>query len=54
MSAYAGSSDQLFSRETARQMFHRELELDPWMFGVPLGEVLAMEIIAAFNGANSR
>jgi len=60
MSAYAGSSDRLLSRETMRQMFRRELELDPEMFGVPLGEGLGTflygegeDLVFTHPGSNS-
>jgi len=40
--AYRGSSDRILSAPMAREMFSRELDLDPAMFGVPLGEGLGV------------
>jgi CubicO group peptidase (beta-lactamase class C family) len=42
MRAYTGESASLLSKESARQLFHRELDLDPRLFGVPLGEGLGV------------
>jgi len=42
MRAYQGQSDRILSRESARRLLHRELELDPRMFGIPLGEGLGV------------
>ena len=42
MRAYQGQSDRILSRESARCLLHRELELDPRMFGIPLGEGLGV------------
>ncbi len=42
MRAYQGLSDRLLSKEMARQMFRKELDLDPGMFGIPLGEGLGV------------
>jgi CubicO group peptidase (beta-lactamase class C family) len=42
MSAYAGSSSLILSETMAHQMFRWELELDPRMFGMPLGEGLGV------------
>jgi len=42
MQAYQGLSDRLLSKEMARQMFRKELDLDPRMFGIPLGEGLGV------------
>jgi CubicO group peptidase (beta-lactamase class C family) len=42
MRAYQGKSDRILSRETVRLMFHKELDLDPRMFGFPLGEGLGV------------
>jgi CubicO group peptidase (beta-lactamase class C family) len=38
MQAYNGSSGRLLSEATARQMFSKELDLDPKILGVPLGQ----------------
>jgi CubicO group peptidase (beta-lactamase class C family) len=40
--AYKGLSNRLLSREMTRQMFRKELDLDPQLFGVPLGEGLGV------------
>ena len=48
--AYHGKSDRILSQETARAMFHRELELDPAVLGVPLGEGLGVLLFG--TGAN--
>ncbi len=40
MRAYAGSSNRLLSKEAARLMFSRVVDLDPAMFGVPLSQGL--------------
>ncbi len=42
MRAYQGLPNSLLSKETAGQMFHKELDLDPEMFGLPLGEGLGV------------
>jgi len=42
MRAYNGLSSRLLSKEMARQMFNKELDLDPRMFGVPLSEGLGV------------
>jgi CubicO group peptidase (beta-lactamase class C family) len=42
MRAYQGKSDRILSQEMARNMFHRELDLDPNMFGLPLGDGLGV------------
>jgi len=38
--AYWGKSDRLMSQETARRMFHTEVQLDPRILGFPLGQGL--------------
>lgn len=40
MSAYAGRSHRVVSREAARLMLSRQVDLDPAMFGVPLNQGL--------------
>ncbi|MGZ5444571.1 MAG: serine hydrolase domain-containing protein [Thermoanaerobaculia bacterium] len=40
MNAFHGRPNPLLSQEAARQMFHRELDLDPKMFGGPFAEGL--------------
>jgi CubicO group peptidase (beta-lactamase class C family) len=42
MLAYRGKSDRILSPDMARQMFHRELDLDPSIFGFPFGEGLGV------------
>ena len=40
--AYRGKSNRIISREMADEMFHREVDLDPSILGVPLGEGLGV------------
>jgi CubicO group peptidase (beta-lactamase class C family) len=40
--AYHGRSNRILSQKTVRSMFHSELELDPAVLGVPLGEGLGV------------
>jgi CubicO group peptidase (beta-lactamase class C family) len=40
INAYQGRSDRLISQETARRMFHTEMELDPHLLGFPMGQGL--------------
>jgi CubicO group peptidase (beta-lactamase class C family) len=42
MLAYQGQSGRVLSQQMVRQLFHKELDLDPRMFGVPLGEGLGV------------
>ena len=42
MLACQGKSGRILSQETVRQMFSKELDLDPRMFGFPLGEGLGV------------
>jgi len=42
MRAWQGGSERVLSRETVRLMFSKELDLDPRMFGFPLGEGLGV------------
>jgi CubicO group peptidase (beta-lactamase class C family) len=42
MQAYRGTSTRILSRESARAMFHAEVDLDPRVFGTPLSEGLGM------------
>lgn len=42
MEAYHGASRKLLARETARAMFHPEVELDPRLFGFPMSDSLGM------------
>lgn len=50
MRAYNGTSSRLFTKEMMRRMFHKELDLDPKMFGVPLGEGLGCLLYGAEDG----
>lgn len=50
MLAYLGKSDRILSQKSARAMFHRELEIDPAVLGVPLGEGLG--VLLSGTGAN--
>jgi CubicO group peptidase (beta-lactamase class C family) len=49
MNAYQGRSSRLLSQETVRQMFHKELDLDPKLFGFPLGEGLGVMLMGKGN-----
>jgi CubicO group peptidase (beta-lactamase class C family) len=40
INAYQGKSDRLIKQETARRMFHTEVELDPRILGFPMGQGL--------------
>jgi hypothetical protein len=40
--AYHGEYERVLSKEMARRMFHKELEIDPAVLGVPLGEELGV------------
>ncbi len=40
INAYQGESDRLISQETARRMFHAEVQLDPRILGFPMGQGL--------------
>ena len=40
MNAYQGKSGLLISQETARRMFHTEVQLDPRILGFPMGQGL--------------
>ncbi len=42
MRAYQGLSSRLLSKAMARQMFRKELDLDPRIFGVPISEGLGV------------
>lgn len=42
MRAYQGQSKRVLSQEMVRKMFHRELDLDPKILGVPLGAGLGV------------
>jgi hypothetical protein len=42
MRAYQGLSSRLLSQQMACQMLHKALDLDPQMFGLPLGEGLGV------------
>lgn len=59
MRAYKGLSNRVISKAMARQMFSKELELDPRMFGVPIREGLGVmlygedeNLIFAHPGSN--
>jgi len=60
MRAYNGLSERLLSKEMARRMFTKVLDLDPAMFGIPLGEGLGVflngeedNLVFAHPGSNS-
>lgn len=40
MLGYQGRSSRLLSQKTVREMFHKELDPDPKIFGLPAGEGL--------------
>ena len=42
IAAYQGESDRLISQETTRRMCHTEVELDPRLLGVPIGQGLGV------------
>lgn len=42
ISAYQGKSERVLSKDMARQMFHKELDLDPRLMGFPCGEGLGV------------
>jgi CubicO group peptidase (beta-lactamase class C family) len=50
--AYQGRSDRLISRETARRMVHPELQLDPRLLGMPLGQGLGVLVKGEGKGAS--
>jgi CubicO group peptidase (beta-lactamase class C family) len=50
MKAYKGLSKRLLSKEMAHQMFRKELDLDPRMFGVPLSEGLGVMLYGEGEG----
>jgi len=50
MKAYKGSSSLLLSKETAHQMFSKELDLDPKLLGVPLSEGLGVLLFGEGEG----
>jgi CubicO group peptidase (beta-lactamase class C family) len=59
MRGYKGLSNRLLSKEMARQILHKELDLDPSMFGVPLSEGLGVilrgegeDLVFAAPGSN--
>ena len=60
MRAYNGLSERLLSKEMARRMFTKVLDLDPAMFGIPIGEGLGVflygeedNLVFAHPGSNS-
>jgi CubicO group peptidase (beta-lactamase class C family) len=42
MNAYQGRSSLLLSQKTVRQMFHKEADIDPRIFGFPVGQGLGV------------
>lgn len=42
MRAYQGESNRILSQSVTQSMFHKELDLDPAMFGTPIGEGLGV------------
>jgi CubicO group peptidase (beta-lactamase class C family) len=42
MRAFQGKSDRILSQKSVQAMIHKELDLDPRMFGFPLGEGLGV------------
>jgi len=50
MLAWQGKSDRVLSPETVRLMFSKELDLDPRMFGFPLGEGLGVFLMGKEKG----
>ena len=45
MSAYQGRSSRLLSQKTVRRMFHKEADLDPKIFGFPVGQGLGVMLM---------
>ncbi len=45
MHAYQGRSSRLLSQNTVRQMFHKEADLDPKIFGFPVGQGLGVMLM---------
>jgi CubicO group peptidase (beta-lactamase class C family) len=50
MRAYQGLSSRILSPKMARELFRKELDLDPRMFGIPLGEGLGVFLFT--DGSN--
>jgi hypothetical protein len=48
--AYRGESDRIVSTAMVRKMFHRELDLDPAVLGIPLGEGLGVLLYGKGEG----
>ncbi len=45
MLSYQGESELILSQETVRRLFHKELDLDPRMFGLPIAEGLGVLVL---------
>jgi CubicO group peptidase (beta-lactamase class C family)/glyoxylase-like metal-dependent hydrolase (beta-lactamase superfamily II) len=45
MSAYQGRSSRLLSQKIVRQMFHKEVDIDPKIFGFPVGQGLGVMLM---------
>jgi len=45
MNAYQGRSSRLLSQKTVRQMFHKEADIDPRIFGFPVGQGLGVVLM---------
>jgi len=49
MNAYQGKSAKIISKEYARELLNKELDLDPKMFGLPIGEGLGVMLMDKGN-----
>lgn len=50
MLSYQGESEIIISQEMTRRLFHKEIDLDPGMFGVPLSEGLGVLLMGEDKG----
>lgn len=51
INAYRGKSAKIINKEFARKLLHKELDLDPKMFGLPIVEGLGVMLM--YNGNNT-
>jgi CubicO group peptidase (beta-lactamase class C family) len=50
MNSYQGRSSRLLSQETVRRMFHKEADIDPKIFGFPVGQGLGVMLMGEEMG----
>lgn len=50
MNAYQGRESRLLSQSSVRQMFHKEADLDPKIFGFPVGQGLGVMLMGKGKG----